>query len=225
MPHELNEAQKLRRLEICASLSLRHQNEPFLHRIITCDEKWILYDNRKRSGQWLDADEKPKHTPKLGLHPEKVMVTIWWTSKGPIHFSFLQPGETINAVKYCEEIDIVHAKLAEKQPALANRHGPILLHDNARPHTSRVTVQKLLQSGFEILPHPPYSPDVSPTDYHLFRSLESFCRQKVFRNRAEVIKAFEDFIASKNQAFYKKGIMDLESRWKKVIDANGSYFD
>uniref|UniRef100_A0A0K0EMP3 HTH_48 domain-containing protein n=1 Tax=Strongyloides stercoralis TaxID=6248 RepID=A0A0K0EMP3_STRER len=49
--HELTNEQCLRRMEICSSLFLRHKNEPFLERIITCDEKWILYDNRKRSSQ------------------------------------------------------------------------------------------------------------------------------------------------------------------------------
>ena len=51
IPHELNDYQKLSRYEICSSLILRNKNDPFLGRFITCDEKWILYDNRKRSGQ------------------------------------------------------------------------------------------------------------------------------------------------------------------------------
>ncbi|EFN65803.1 Histone-lysine N-methyltransferase SETMAR, partial [Camponotus floridanus] len=47
VPHELNDAQKQRRLEACLSLLSRNKTEPFLHRIVTCDEKWIMYDNRK----------------------------------------------------------------------------------------------------------------------------------------------------------------------------------
>ncbi|KAF2355772.1 Transposase type 1 [Trinorchestia longiramus] len=88
VPHELNENQKLRRFEECSMLSLRNTNDPFLDRIVTCDEKWVLYDNRKRSGQWLDRDESPKHFPKPMLHQKKIMVTVWWSAIGVIHYSF-----------------------------------------------------------------------------------------------------------------------------------------
>ncbi|KAF2366735.1 hypothetical protein FHG87_002501 [Trinorchestia longiramus] len=62
VPHELNENQKLKRFQVCSMLSLHNTNDPFLTRIVTCDERWVLYDNRKRSGQWLDRDEPPPNT-------------------------------------------------------------------------------------------------------------------------------------------------------------------
>ena len=87
------------------------------HQIITCNEKWILYDNRKRSSKWVDKNKLPGHTPKPKYHKKKIMVTIWWNAKGVIHYSFLQPGETITAESYCREIDVMHEKLMKKQPA------------------------------------------------------------------------------------------------------------
>ncbi|KAF2353244.1 Transposase type 1 [Trinorchestia longiramus] len=181
VPRELNENQKLRRLEVCSMISLRNTNDPFLDRIVTCDEKWVLYDNRKRSRQWLDRDEPPKHFPKPMLHQKKIMVTVWWSAIGVIHYSFLEVNETINAARYCNDLAVMHARLSEKRPALVNRRGPILLHDNVRPHVARMTVQKLTELGYETLPQPPYSPDLSPTDYHLFKRLITFLDGKTFR--------------------------------------------
>lgn len=73
IPHELTENQKILRLETCSSLLLRNKIESFLDRIVTCDEKWILYDNRKRTGQWLDKNEDPKQFPKPQLTAKKII--------------------------------------------------------------------------------------------------------------------------------------------------------
>ncbi|XP_054005264.1 histone-lysine N-methyltransferase SETMAR-like [Hylaeus anthracinus] len=75
--HELTNRQKFCRYEICNSLLISNQNDPFLDRIVTCDEKWNLYDNRRHSAQWLDADEQPRHMPKPVLYPQKIMFTVW----------------------------------------------------------------------------------------------------------------------------------------------------
>ena len=61
-----------------------------------------------------------------------------------------------------------------KHPALVNRKGLILLHDNAQLHIAKPILQKLNELGYETLPHPPYSPDLSPTDYHFFKHLDNF---------------------------------------------------
>lgn len=225
VPHELNENQKNRRFEVSSALLLRNKNDPFLDRIVTCDEKWILYDNRRRSAQWLDHDEAPKHFPKPKLHQKKVMVTVWWSAAGLIHHSFLNPGATITAQKYCQQIDEMHRKLRRMCPALVNRKGPILLHDNARPHISMMTRQKLHELGYETLDHPPYSPDLSPTDYHFFKHLDNFLKEKCFKNQEDAKNAFADFIASRAPEFYATGINKLVSHWQKCVDSNGFYFD
>ena len=69
-------------------LLLRNKNDPFLDRVVTCDEKWILYNNRKRSAQWLDQTEAPKHFPKPSLHQQKIMVSVWWSAGGIIYYKF-----------------------------------------------------------------------------------------------------------------------------------------
>ena len=63
--------------------------------------------------------------------------------------------------------------IRKKRPELINRKGVVFHHDKARPHISLVTRQKLRELGWEALMHQPYSPDLAPFHYHLFRSLKN----------------------------------------------------
>ena len=67
-----------------------------------------------------------------------------------MHYSFLNPGETITPEKYAQQIEDLHRKLQCLQPALSNRKGPIL-HDYAQPHVAQARLQKLNKLGYEVL--------------------------------------------------------------------------
>uniref|UniRef100_A0A0N5BJC3 Mariner Mos1 transposase n=1 Tax=Strongyloides papillosus TaxID=174720 RepID=A0A0N5BJC3_STREA len=157
---------------ICSSLTLRNKYDPFLKKIVTCYEKWIMFDNRMRSLQWVGKNESPKNFPKLMNSNKKLLLTIWLKCDGIIYHKFLNPGEIMIADQYCKELEEMNQKLSVLKPALVKRRGPILLHDNAIPHVSKITVQKLNELGYEILLYPPYSPNFSLTDCHLFKELE-----------------------------------------------------
>ena len=123
-------------LSAARSKSIKQQERPFLVRIVTCNEKWILYDNQRRSAQWLDVGKGPQHFPKPKFHQKMVMVTVSWSAGGLIPHSFLNPGETIMVEKYCQQIDEMHQKLRRMCPVLVNGKGPILLYDSTRPHVA-----------------------------------------------------------------------------------------
>jgi histone-lysine N-methyltransferase SETMAR len=110
-----------------------------------------------------------------------------------------------------------------KRPALVNRKGIILQHDNARPHTARLTQQKIRELGWEVLPHPPYSPDIAPSDYYLFRSLQHFLNGKIFNNIEDIKIALSGYFASKPPEFYEMGIRKLPERWDIVVEKDGDY--
>jgi len=50
--------------------------------------------------------------------------------------------------------------------------GPLLLHDNAPAQISPDEQARIKDIGFEQLSHPPYSPDLAPSDFYLFRHLK-----------------------------------------------------
>lgn len=223
IPHKLTPANKMNRFNICSILLQRHMLAPFWKQIITCDEKWVLHDNFRRSSSWVKKNSSPGICPKKDLHPNKTLITVWWNYKGIVHVNYLPARQTIKADTYCAEIDVVHAKLEETEPALVNRKGVILLHDNAKPHTAKMTQEKLCQLGWEILPHPPYSPDISPTDYHLFLSMSNFLSGKKYHSENDVKSDLSLFFDSKKPEFFEKGIFSLIDRWKRVVQTIGDY--
>ena len=126
-----------------------------------------------------EPEEATKHFSQANLHEKKVMITVWRSAADLIHYSFLNPGETITSEKYAQQTEDLHRKPQCLQPALAYRKGPIL-HDNAQPHVAQPRLQKLNKLGYEVPPHPPYSPDLLPTDYHFFKHLNNFLQGKHF---------------------------------------------
>jgi histone-lysine N-methyltransferase SETMAR len=52
----------------------------------------------------------------------------------------------------------------------------VVQHDNARSHTSLRTREHITKMGWMVLPHPPYSPDLAPLDFHFFGSLKDALR-------------------------------------------------
>ena len=71
--------------------------------------------------------------------------------------------------------------------------------------------------------HPPYSPDLAPSDFHLFRALEHFLRGKRFENVEEMRLSLTQFFDSKGREFYRRGIYQLPGKWQQVIDVDGEY--
>ena len=147
----------------------------------------------------------PSPTAKLGLYPKKVLLCIWWDYKRIIHHEVLEYDDTISADKYCQQFDILNTALLQKRPALVNRHRVIIQHDNATPHNAKVTQQKIRNLGWKVLTHPPYSPDLSPSDYYLFRSLQHFLSGKNFENPEAIKMKYRLISMPKTRAGSRKG--------------------
>ena len=114
---------------------------------------------------------------------------------------------------YCQQLGRLAVKIEEQRP----QHYTVrFLHDNARPHTARMTRMKLLELGWELLPHLPYSPDLAPSDFHLFRSLSNPIDAMKFDDTAQLFAWIENFFASKGQQFYSYGIMKLPDKLRNV---------
>ncbi|GFX49999.1 mariner Mos1 transposase [Trichonephila clavipes] len=86
-----------------------------------------------------------------------------------IYNELLKPTETITFHRYRTQLTRLSRALKDKRPKYNERHDKgILQHDNARPHVAKVVKTYLETLKWEVFPHPLYSPDLAPSDYHLF---------------------------------------------------------
>ena len=122
------------------------------------------------------------------------------------HWKLLPNGCNITANLYYQQLDCVAAKLQGKQDRVC------FLHDNARPHIAKSTREKLLKLGWITIPHPPYSPDLAPTNYHLYRSLSDHLREKIFDDENDLKMDLVKFFGQKFRDFYERKVLSFPER-------------
>ena len=97
--------------------------------------------------------------------------------------------------------------------------------DNASVHTCKIAMDAVERNGYELIPHPAYSPDLAPSDYFLFQNLKKDIRRRHFRSNEEVVVAVEEWVGDKDPDFFSSGLMALEHRWSKCIILEGNYIE
>lgn len=111
---------------------LRDPTDPFLTYIVTCDEKWELYNNNnnKRSFAWLDKSGARKTFPKPEIL-KKIMVSVSWRAAGYIRYNFVKPVKKLTAEMHCHEIVKKNEELLVLRPRLVIRWRAIIVHGKA----------------------------------------------------------------------------------------------
>ena len=113
--------------------------------------------------------------------------------------------------------------IKSKRPGMLSG-GIILLHDNARPHTGNLLMDKFQRFDWKTL-HPPYSPDFLPRDFHIFGDLKKDIRGRRFHSDKEVKEWVRFWIHQRPTSFYKTGIDRLVSQWDTCINTSGITFE
>ncbi|UYV82868.1 hypothetical protein LAZ67_22001158 [Cordylochernes scorpioides] len=229
VPHELSERQQERRLVTCEGLLARHEKKSFLHRIETSDKKWIHFSNPTGQKSWGLPGQFLKQTPRPNRSEKKAMLCIWWVQTGVVYFELLKPGETVNTwytSRYEQQMQSLREALNEKRPEWREKHNKLILqHDNAPAQNATVVKNTIKDLGWELLPHPPYSPDLAPSDYHLFTSLGHALKNQEFSNSDIHRKWLVDWFDSKGIEFFRQGIRKFPERWSECIANQGNYFE
>ena len=73
--------------------------------------------------------------------------------------------------------------------------------------------------------HPPYSPDLTPSDYRLFPNLKQHLRGQRYLTDDDFKCATEEWLKEQSELFYFTGIEKLRQRYKLCIDKGGDYVE
>lgn len=127
---------------------------------------------------------------------------------------------TTNARRYIDDVLQPHVI------PYAGAVGPdfILMQDNARPHTARITQQFLDREGIEVLEWPANSPDLNPIEHlwdHMQRKL--YMRTHQPSTLGELKDALLEIWSDLHQDLIRRLVRSMRRRIESVIRANGNH--
>ena len=160
----------------------------------------------------------------------KTMLILFHDAYRPLLVEFLPPGETVNGDFYHEVLCRLKERIRRKRPGLWERDEEgnrmfWLHHNNATPHTNVRNLALIGESGINLVPHPPYSPDLALCDFALFPLLKKQLRGVRFANIAEVQNRVRLILRQTEPEVFYNALRGMAIQWKKCVVAQGDYFE
>jgi [histone H3]-lysine36 N-dimethyltransferase SETMAR len=152
--------------------------------------------------------------------PNGQLASVIRDARGIIFIEYLEKGQTINSEYYIAFLERLNDEIKKKHSHLKKKK--VLF---TPVHKSVKTTAKLHELGYELLPYPPYSPDLAPSDFFLFADLKRMLAGKKFSTNEEVIAETEAYFEAKEKSYYKNGIEKLYGRYNRCIALERNYIE
>jgi len=180
----LNVDQKHQRCQLSEQLLEFFRRDPndFLLRLVTMGETWLYHydpETKQQSMGWRHGGSPCPKKFRVQKSAGKVLASIFWDQDGILLIDYLPKGQTINEEYYSSLLLQLKDILKEKRHGKVTK-GVLSLHNNVPAHRALATQKKLAYLGFQCLNHPPYSPDLAWSDYHLFPGLKKQLKGRPF---------------------------------------------
>nr|CAH7720056.1 unnamed protein product [Callosobruchus chinensis] len=227
VPKVLTVEQKELRLSICKDMISRieEEGEDWMSNVITGDESWVFqYDpeTKRQSMQWVEKGGKRPTKARMSKSKVKSLLIAFFDINGVVHHEYVPAGQTVNGKFYIEVLKRLKARVFRARPELAER-GWVLHHDNAPAHSSFAVRDFLTKNGIPTLPHPPYSPDLAPSDFHLFPQLKSYLKGNRYDGVEEVQRVTTRVLRDLSSGGFRGCFQSWIQRWRRCIELEGDY--
>ena len=229
VPKVLSEEQKQSRVEDSKEMiEFITSNAGVLESLVTCDESWIYrYDpeSKRQSAEWKHFDSPRPRKARRSRSVGKLMMIPFFDCHGIIYIHWVPNGQTVNKEYYVEVLREFRKRFRRKRPEHFHSGQWHLHQDNAPCHKSLLVTNYLTEMGVKTVPHPPYSPDLAPCDFWMFPKLKEKLRGRRFEDVEEMQEAVTSVLDSFHLEDFKGAFQKWLDRYKKCVDAGGSYFE
>ena len=221
VPHMLSESEKHQRVNIARKLLKRYgEDGDEMLQVIVIDETWIRSFEpklKRQSSEWQTKNSARPVKFSRSQNCAKMLMIFAYDFRGVLMAHRVPTGQTMNKEYYKMYIRIILCPgIRRKRQEMTDRT-PLLLHDNASPHKANIVKELLELYQWEVLDHPPYSPDLSPFDFDLFPKLKEPLRGIRYESLDELECAVNREIRRINFGSLATGIYALPKRWNSVI--------
>jgi len=227
VPHQLTPDQKQERVNICKeNLKRFREGSGRLCDIITGDETWIYLRQVRRkqtNASWIELGESPGTVIRRSKNEPKFLFCIFFKSTGPVLVHAVEKDKKVDRFYYINMCLKRVIKELNKQRPNSGLKNMKLLQDNASSHYHKDVFDYLKNEGLYLLPHPPYSPDLSPCDYWL----NDYIKRNLTDQKDEkcLIKEVTRIVEEIPKEEYRKTFEMLLVRMELCINNHGDYFE
>ena len=221
IPHQLTMKNREKRVECPKEILKIIENASLKKRanILTQDESWFFFEN-PRDWIWQKSTDPRQKKIRRNISSKKIMISVVWSSNGIHSITKLNQGEKFNRDFFINTVlKDLEENMKIKRPKKILK-GLYLHMDNARPHCVGNELQK---KDIKRIPHPPYSPDLAPSDFYLFGYLKNQISGNDFDSSKELFGKIKEILLSIPLTVLRSVYEEWVSRLKKCIEEEGEY--
>jgi transposase len=151
------------------------------------------------------------------------MFIIIWSSQGFHVVDSLPDSTTMSSIYFTDNILMKTASAFF--PAMRRERSPtVILHlDNCSVYRSRMAENFMEQNGIESMLHPPYSPDLAPSNFFLFPLVKKRLDQFECDNRDDLLEAITEILGSLQSNDLYRVFQEYVDRLRVVAEGDGGY--
>jgi histone-lysine N-methyltransferase SETMAR len=222
----LTTSQKVKRVSMAKSMlkTLEKQAASNYHFLWTGDESWMFYEYHHQT-MWATSWEDVDEIERSSHYQRKTMITAFFNGTGEYFLNILPRGMSMDTRYFAQEILGGLEPVCYPEDRNPHQRKIIVHFDNAPIHNTKIVMEQLQHSGFKKMDHPPYSPDLAPSDFFLFGYLKEQLKGRSFSEEEELLSALSELMSEIPPDMILRVFEDWDRRLRLCLQRKGEYVE